>query len=134
MTQIKVAAGIILQKSSDQIWQVLIAKRPDDKHQGGLWEFPGGKIEQSESEQAALTRELKEELDISIDQAEHFKQVEFDYGDKKVAINFFLIYTYKGKPTGLEGQMIRWVNIDQLNHYNFPQANQSVVDSLINLY
>lgn len=129
---IKVAAGIILHTTANNIQQVLLAKRPDDKHQGGLWEFPGGKLEPTESAQDALAREIKEELNISIMQPEFFKQVNFDYGDKFVCLDFFLIKQFKGQLVGCEGQIVRWVNIELLASYSFPEANQPIVDLLVN--
>jgi len=132
-TIIEVSAGIIIIDH-----QVLIAKRPDNKHQGGLWEFPGGKIELNESAQQALRRELLEELNIDVQKEQFFKRVEFDYFkenklDKRVSLQFFIVSEFTGKPKGLEGQKIKWVSVEHLNDYNFPEANQVVVKALMSL-
>lgn len=128
MPIIRVVAAVILRDN-----QVLIAKRPLDKHKGGYWEFPGGKIEAHETPEAALTRELAEELDIRINQCQSFSEVEFDYPEKTVSLKFFLVTEFKGEPQGLEGQAIRWVSVQDLANYQFPEANQSVVEQLMGL-
>jgi len=140
LNRIKVAAGIILKsailkpvtsnKSSEQIQQILIAKRPNNKHQGGLWEFPGGKIETDESPQQALERELREEINISVLKSDFFEQIDFDYSDKKVSLLFFLVTEFSGEPKGNEGQEVRWADVSDLNQYEFPLANQEIVESL----
>jgi len=131
LNRIKVAAGIVLRQLTIQSQQVLIAKRPDDKHQGGLWEFPGGKIEEGESPQQALKRELKEEINILVTQADFFQQVSFDYPDKNVILEFYLVTEFAGEPKGMEEQRIKWVSINDLERYHFPAANQEVVNRLL---
>lgn len=123
---VNVVAAIIFQNS-----QILIAKRPNNKHQGGYWEFPGGKIEHNEEALFALKRELKEELNIELIKATEFDFVEFDYADKNVNIKFFLVTQFAGMPEGLEGQPICWVNPTQLTNYEFPEANRSVVAKIL---
>lgn len=126
---IKVAAGIILKGD-----KVLIAKRPQDKHQGGLWEFPGGKIENGESAEEALIRELKEELDLTIGEPELFQEIRFEYPEKNVHLSFYRIDKFEGNEKGNENQEIRWVDIGELKHYLFPKANQPVVSRLLALF
>lgn len=128
---INVVAGIILKEISINCWRVLIAKRPKDKHQGGLWEFPGGKIEVGETAQVALARELKEELNISINSAVFFKQVKFDYSDQSVCLDFFKIFEFEGQAIGHEGQIVRWLDVKRLENYSFPAANQLIVKLLL---
>ncbi|MBV1911105.1 MAG: 8-oxo-dGTP diphosphatase MutT [Kangiellaceae bacterium] len=111
--------------------QVLISKRHKNSHQGGRWEFPGGKVEKHELKEHALSRELKEELNISVVDSLFFKKIEFDYGDKQVELLFYFIRRYEGRERGLEGQQIRWVNLNELGEYLFPEANQPVVDALV---
>ena len=130
MNRIKVAAGIILRQLPNQKQQVLIAKRPHDKHQGGLWEFPGGKVEPKETSEQALSRELLEEINISVLKSEFFQQIDFDYFDKKVSLSFYSISEFSGEPKGLEGQETQWVFVDDLERYDFPPANQEVVAKL----
>jgi len=122
---INVAAGIILKGN-----KVLVAKRPNDKHQGGLWEFPGGKMEKDESPFQALVRELKEELGIRIKDARPLKDLNYQYSDKKVRLFFFTINSFEGQAKGLEGQQIQWVELQKLHLLEFPAANQVIVNLL----
>jgi 8-oxo-dGTP diphosphatase len=130
MTRVVVVAGVIFDHQQGGLPKVLLAKRNSQQHQGDLWEFPGGKVEQDEDQQSALTRELKEELDISILQSEFYRQIVFDYSDKKVELNFYLVSKYSGVERGVEGQLIEWVPVNRLSEYQFPEANQTIVDSL----
>lgn len=122
---VEVVAAIILQND-----RLLIAKRPVDKPQGGYWEFPGGKIENKETARQALARELMEELNIRVQQADFFMQSTFAYPEKKVCIKFYWVEKFTGEPRGLEGQMIRWVDKSQLADYQFPEANHAVLMQL----
>ena len=130
MKRIQVVAGIIVRKNSSGTNEILIAKRHASQHQGGLWEFPGGKIEPNELPQTALYRELKEEINIEINSSQLFEKIEFDYTDKNVSLLFYLINSFSGFAKGNEGQPIAWVNQHKLNEYQFPQANQPIVDRL----
>lgn len=124
---VHVAVGVVT--NADR--QVLIALRPAHVHQGGLWEFPGGKVEQGETVQQALRRELKEELAI---EARDFKQLldlQHDYVDKSVRLDVWWVDDFEGQPVGQEGQAVRWVNSDQLTQYQFPDANQAIVDAIV---
>ncbi len=127
MKRIAVVAGVIY--NADQS-EVLLALRPAHKHQGNLWEFPGGKIENSESGEAALVRELHEELGISALECQHFMALDFDYPDKSVNLDIWQVLKYEGTPSGREQQDIRWVSVANLKGYNFPAANCAIVDKL----
>lgn len=112
--------------------EILIAQRPLHAHQGGLWEFPGGKIERGETIQAALKRELHEEIGIVIEPERRLIEIQHDYGDKSVHLNVWLC-AYAGileQSLGLEGQAIRWLPVEQLAYYNFPRANQAILKAL----
>ena len=124
--RIHVAAGVILNASNE----VLLALRPLDKHKGGLWEFPGGKVETGEPVQHALARELLEELNLVVQQAEPLLVTEHDYGDKHVTLDVWTVRRFSGEPEGLEGQQLRWVRLDELHHYQFPEANLVIVKRL----
>ncbi|WP_415753441.1 Nudix family hydrolase [Pseudomonas leptonychotis] len=123
MKRIHVAAAVIRGKDG----QILIAKRCDDKHQGGLWEFPGGKVEDGETAQAALARELEEELGILVTTARPLIQVRHDYPDKHVLLDVWDVSAFTGEPHGAEGQPLAWVSAKQLSEYEFPAANRPIV-------
>jgi len=123
---IEVVAAII-QKNS----HVLLAKRPLDKHQGGKWEFPGGKVDHGESNEDALIRECEEELGIVLKNHAFYKRVEFEYSDKHVALNFFISNRFEGVPTGKEGQVVQWFPLTEIDDLDFPQANKEVVNQLL---
>jgi 8-oxo-dGTP diphosphatase len=110
--------------------QVLIARRPDHVHQGGLWEFPGGKKEGAESREAALKRELIEEIGIEPDEYRPLIQIPYEYTDKSVLLDVWEVTSWRGTPHGSEGQPIQWVPIDVLRKYQFPQANLAIIKAL----
>lgn len=122
---VKVVAGVILRDG-----RVLIAKRPNHSHQGGLWEFPGGKIESGESAAQALTRELREELGIEVRNCRRLLKVRHAYPDKTVELEFWRVDRFHGEATGLERQEVRWVEVEGLHEFDFPAANQSIVELL----
>jgi 8-oxo-dGTP diphosphatase len=124
--RIHVAAGVILNSAR----QVLLALRPKDKHKGGLWEFPGGKVEAGESVRAALARELREEVDLVVLDAAPFLVIDHDYGDKQVKLDVWLVTRYSGSPQGSEGQEVAWVDLAALHRYQFPEANAAIVAAL----
>ncbi|WP_049723585.1 8-oxo-dGTP diphosphatase MutT [Gilvimarinus polysaccharolyticus] len=126
MKQVHVAVGVL----TDPSGKILIAKRPQATHQGGLWEFPGGKVEQGESVQQTLTRELYEELDVHCSEFLSVIQVSHDYGDKQVLLDVYRVVTFTGKPIGKEGQPLCWVTVDELDHYDFPAANYPIISAL----
>lgn len=123
---IRVAVAVIVNHDK----QVLVSLRPHHVHQGGLWEFPGGKVEQNETVEAALKREIKEELDIEIESASPLIRIHHDYSDKSVVLDVWRVSAFKGKPHGMEGQKIRWCEIGQLNPVDFPRANQAIINVL----
>ncbi|WP_261844243.1 Nudix family hydrolase [Aliamphritea ceti] len=113
--------------------QVLLALRSKQQHQGGLWEFPGGKVEANESVLEALSRELDEELDIQIDHAatRPLIQVPYHYPDKSVLLDVYKVSGFSGVPHGAEGQPLEWVDIANLEQYDFPAANTPIVNALL---
>jgi 8-oxo-dGTP diphosphatase len=122
-TLIHVAAAVIL----DRDRRILLARRPDDKHQGGLWEFPGGKVEAGEAVRDALDRELHEELGIHVRSARPLIQIPHHYADKSVLLDVFVVDQFDGEAHGREGQPVRWVSPDELPGYRFPAANQPIL-------
>lgn len=107
--------------------RILIAKRPAHVHQGGLWEFPGGKQEIGESREQGLERELWEELNIQVTQYRPLIQIPYHYSDKSVLLDVWEVAAWDGQICGNEGQDIRWVEIEQLNGYDFPAANLPII-------
>ncbi|MGI9278947.1 MAG: Nudix family hydrolase [Endozoicomonas sp.] len=111
--------------------RILIARRPDDKHMGGYWEFPGGKVEEGELITTALNRELKEELDIEAGHFQKLISIRHDYPDKLVYLDTWWAEDIKGQPRGNEGQEIRWVELKELPELNFPPANGPIVTAAL---
>lgn len=126
MKSIHVVAAIIFSPQRDR---VLISRRHEHLHQGGKWEFPGGKIEPGEAAGAALARELHEELgiDINIDTSELLTEVSHDYPEKSVNIQFWQVVEFTGEALGREQQEVRWVSVSQLDTLSFPPANRAVL-------
>ena len=110
--------------------EVLIALRPDHVHQGGLWEFPGGKVEPGEAIGEALTRELREEIGIHVLDSRPLIRLHYDYPDKSVLLDVWLVRQFSGIPHGREGQPVRWVPRHSLAQYNFPAANRPIITAL----
>jgi len=108
----------------------LICLRPDDTHQGGKWEFPGGKVEPNESPLQAMQRELFEEVGLTATEQSLFETLFFDYGDKQLNLHFFVVNAFTGEAFGKEGQPCQWVTQVQLGDFDFPEANQQVIDKL----
>ncbi|WP_019615020.1 8-oxo-dGTP diphosphatase MutT [Psychromonas ossibalaenae] len=125
MAVTEISIAIVKNKNS-----YLICLRPDNVHQGGKWEFPGGKVENNESAAQAMCRELKEEVGITAADYQLFEEKFFDYGDKQLQLNFFLVSSYSGEAHGKEGQPVKWVSKAQLCEYQFPEANKSVIAKL----
>ena len=125
-TSIHVAVGIILQDS-----RVCICLRPKHLHKGGLWEFPGGKIEQGETPLSALKRELKEEIGIHVESADLVMQIPWRYSEKNVLLEILKVDVFSGEAVGLEGQQVKWVELELLDDYQFPEANIAIVDYLL---
>ena len=131
-SRVHVAVGIVL----DAQGKVLIAQRPAASHQGGKWEFPGGKLQPREEILHALARELNEELGIHVQTAHPFLRVRHAYADKTVLLDAWKVTTYQGQVHGREGQPLRWVSCHELGHYDFPAADLPILDALLlpNLY
>ena len=127
MPAVHVAVGVVL----DAQHRILITRRAPSAHQGGLWEFPGGKVERGEALHKALQRELQEELGIDIGATEPLIVIHHDYGDKQVLLDVHLVRDFAGQAQGLEGQPLRWVTASELTRYDFPAANAPIVDAVI---
>ncbi len=109
---------------------VLVSRRASHQHQGGLWEFPGGKIERDESRIAALQREIEEELGLRISKARPLIRVQHDYSDVKVELDVWKVETYRGSAQGREGQAIRWCEPSDLITLKMPAADIPIVNAV----
>ncbi len=115
---VEVAVGVLI----DGAGAVLLGQRPEGKPYAGYWEFPGGKVENGETLFAALSRELQEEIDVRIDQADEFMVLEHDYPHAYVRLHICLVKSWQGQPRGLENQALGWLSIkdiDQLSIAGF---------------
>ena len=120
---VHVVVGVLLNYNQ----QVLIALRPVQSHQGGLWEFPGGKVEEGESVEYALNREFEEELGLSVLACTELTQIRHEYSDKSVLLDVWRIEKYSGTPKGREGQVIEWRALSKLRAEDFPKANERII-------
>ena len=125
---VHVAVGVIVNADG----KILIAKRALSAHQGGLWEFPGGKVDAGETIQQALVRELREELAIDVLTSKPLIQIRHHYPDKSVLLDVHKITQFTGEPCGNEGQPVQWVDAKELNKFEFPAANRPII-SAVNL-
>jgi 8-oxo-dGTP diphosphatase len=122
-----VAVGVIF----DHANQVLITRRSLDAHQGGKWEFPGGKVESGESTIAALHRELEEELGIIPLSCLPLIKIRHDYPDKRVLLDVWQVDGFAGEPNGRESQPLRWVAQDKMKEFQFPEANLPILTAIL---
>ncbi|MGP9797270.1 Nudix family hydrolase [Halomonas sp. 86] len=126
--RVHVAAAAII--SADQK-QVLIARRPSNVDQGGLWEFPGGKLAPYETGLEGLKRELHEELGVEIVRAQPLIRVHHEYPDKHILLDVWQVHEFAGEPFGREGQAVRWVPMEELANYPFPAANLPILRAVM---
>ncbi|MEM7726793.1 MAG: 8-oxo-dGTP diphosphatase MutT [Cyanobacteria bacterium P01_A01_bin.45] len=112
--------------------QILIDRRLPEGEMGGLWEFPGGKIEAHETIEECIKREIKEELDINIEIGEHLTTVDYTYTKSRVTLIVHNCLHISGIPKPIECDEIHWVNIKDLKDYTFPEANKQIISVLEN--
>ena len=123
---IHVAVAVI----EDEAGRILLSRRPEHVHQGGLWEFPGGKLELGESLTTALVRELEEELGITVNSHRPLIVINHDYGDKHVSLDVHRVTDWQGVPEGREGQPLEWVDKYRLNDYPMPAADKPIINAI----
>jgi 8-oxo-dGTP diphosphatase len=126
--KIEVVAAAIFSPCGTELF---IARRLKNAHQGGLWEFPGGKKESNETPDQALYRELNEELGITVVACKPLIKLSHDYGDKLIELDVYRVDAFQGRAHGAEGQETRWIKLADLNQFSFPEANKPIVDLLL---
>ncbi len=122
---VHVAVAVI----KNQFNKILISKRHKHLHQGDLWEFPGGKLEPGEDVQQALIREIKEELNLTVQLATPLIKINHQYSDLTVCLDVWEVDKYSGELMACEGQPIRWVASNDLCQYDFPAANLPIISA-----
>jgi 8-oxo-dGTP diphosphatase len=120
-----VAVGVIEEQG-----QILVTRRAEELHQGGKWEFPGGKVEPGESVEQALRRELEEELGIITQDVRPLIRIPWHYPDRHVLLDVWRVRRFSGEPHPREGQPMAWVNLSQLETLDFPVANRPIIHAL----
>ena len=123
---VHVAVAVIVNENDE----VCISLRHKDAHQGDLWEFPGGKVEQEETVEQALIREIYEELNIDIIGSRPLITITHKYPDKTVCLHVRKVLSYHGVAAGVEGQQVKWLPLHQLSENEFPAANSPIIKSL----
>lgn len=126
MKTIHVAVGVVMRGG-----EMFVTKRLDHQHQGGKWEFPGGKVETGETVTDALKRELLEEIGIDVTASNELIVIEHAYPEKTVVLDVHIVNDFQGDPKGLEGQEGRWISTSELSQLDFPEANGPIIDKII---
>lgn len=129
MKHVHVAVGVIVANG-----EFFLTKRLQHLHQGGKWEFPGGKVEISETVAQALHRELQEEIAIDVLSCIPLMEISHDYGDKEVLLDVYLVDNFQGEPVAQEGQQQGWFAFSELEVLDFPAANLEIIAKLKSIY
>jgi len=127
--EIQVAIGVLVRRRGDQT-EVLITQRPHDRVLGGLWEFPGGKVEPGETPQQCVVREFEEELAVVVRVLEPFEAIRHTYDHGRVCLQPFLCARVSGEPKHIEVIDHKWVTHDVLGSVTFPEANRQLVTAV----
>ena len=125
---INVVAGIIRNKDN----KILIAQRNMKKSQGGLWEFPGGKIENGETMEEAIVREIKEELDMDIAFESYFDEKKYIYPEKEINLIALNCRIVGEKYDVLEHEKVEWISVEEFDNFEFAPADIYFVNKLKN--
>lgn len=127
MKTLQISVGIIRNSQGE----IFITQRAADAHMANKLEFPGGKIEEGESSEQVLVRELQEEVGITAKAYSLFDKLEYQFPDRHITLWFWLVNSWEGEPWGKEGQPGRWMAQSALVAEDFPPANEPVITKLI---
>lgn len=125
---INVVAAVI----KDENEKILITQRNLKKSQGGLWEFPGGKIEPNETRENAIVREIKEELDIDIEVKSYLSEKVFNYPEKDINLIALECKKISGEIRLLEHEDYKWVSKNELENFQFAPADLFIIERITN--
>lgn len=114
--------------------KLLVAERPEGKPYSGYWEFPGGKIELNESGDAAIKRELHEELGIEVIKAERWFDHLHAYPDKTVFLELWRVTEFSGEPVSRENQVLRWATYEEILHLRLLEGNLAIMSEIKSLF
>jgi 8-oxo-dGTP diphosphatase len=123
---IDVAAALVFRAG-----KLLITKRCEHVHLGGLWEFPGGKRHPGETFEGCLVRELEEELGIQVAVRDLLETIVHSYPEKSVRLKFYRCRLVKNEPRPLGCSELAWINREELHHFQFPAADAKLVERLL---
>jgi 8-oxo-dGTP diphosphatase len=110
--------------------QILIDRRRLEGVMGGLWEFPGGKVEPNETVSECIKREIQEELGIEIEVGKHLVTIDHTYTHLRVTLTVHECRHLSGIPQPLECDEVRWVSVGELETFTFPEANLQIIEVL----
>ena len=110
--------------------QILIDRRPAKGLMGGLWEFPGGKIEPDESVEDCIRREILEELAVEVEVGEHLITIDHAYTHFRVTLIVHECHLLRGEPQPIECDEVRWVTLEEIDQFPFPKANTQIIAAL----
>ena len=130
---IKIVVSLALINDANEI---LLSKRPKNKHLADFWEFPGGKVETGEVPEVALIREIKEELNININNKciAPLSFSEFDYKEFQLLLLLYVCRRWEGKAKSMENNEIRWVKPNMLRKYKMPPADDALIYCIQDLF
>lgn len=127
--RVHAVAGLLMRDG-----KLLVAERPEGKPYSGYWEFPGGKVEEDEASDAAIRRELREELGVGVLKAERWFEHVHAYPDKTVLLELWLITDFEGEPESREHQTLRWASYEEILHLRLLEGNLAILSQIKSLF